>query len=74
MPVFKRRPTRTDLENPSGPSISGTLHSPEDRLAEATGLAQAIDLDVIQSLLIPIAAPRPATLIGSGKVDELAAT
>jgi GTPase len=49
------------------------LHSAEDRLAEACGLAEAIDLDVVQSLIVPLPAPRPATLFGSGKVDEIKA-
>jgi GTP-binding protein HflX len=47
------------------------LHSPQDRLQEATGLAEAIDLDVVQSLLVPVANPRPATLFGTGKVAAL---
>lgn len=46
-------------------------HSPEDRLGEAVGLAEAIDLDVVARLLVPVSAPRPSTLFGSGKVDEL---
>jgi GTP-binding protein HflX len=45
----------------------------EARLEEATGLARAIDLDVIATLPAPLAEPRPATLIGKGKVDELKA-
>ncbi len=45
---------------------------PEARLDEASGLALAIDLTVVQSLIAPLASPRPATYIGSGKVDELA--
>jgi GTPase len=45
---------------------------PEARLDEAAGLALAIDLTVVQSLIAPLASPRPATYIGSGKVDELA--
>jgi GTPase len=49
------------------------LHSAEDRLAEASGLAEAIDLDVVQSLIVPLAAPRPATLFGRGKVEEIKA-
>jgi GTPase len=44
---------------------------PEARLEEAIGLARAISLDVVDSGLIPLAKPRPATLLGSGKVEEL---
>lgn len=47
------------------------IHSPENRLAEAVGLAKAIDLDVIDAAIVPIAEPRPSTLIGSGKVEEI---
>ncbi len=43
------------------------------RLEEATGLAAAIDLDVVAAVAAPISEPRPATLIGKGKVDELKA-
>lgn len=45
----------------------------EARLEEAKGLARAIDLDVVAALPAPLAEPRPATLIGKGKVDELKA-
>jgi GTPase len=48
------------------------LHSPQDRLAEAIGLAHAIDLEVAEGLIVPVPSPRPSTLFGSGKVDELA--
>lgn len=41
-------------------------------LEEACGLARAISLDIEHALLVPIAAVKPATLIGSGKVEELA--
>lgn len=51
--------------------MPGGVHSPANRLAEAVGLAQAIDLDVVDALVVPIATPRPATLFGSGKVTEL---
>ena len=37
------------------------------------GLARAIDLDVIDAPVVNVSNPRPATLLGSGKVDELAA-
>src|SRR5689334_12600811 len=45
---------------------------PEARLDEITGLALAIDLTITQSLIAPLSSPRPATFIGSGKVEELA--
>jgi GTP-binding protein HflX len=41
------------------------------RLEEAVGLAQAIDLEVVESLPAPMSEVRPATLIGKGKVDEI---
>ena len=48
-------------------------HSPADRLAEARGLAEAIGLEIADALLVPVAEPRPATLLGSGKVEEIKA-
>jgi GTPase len=48
-------------------------HSLNDRLSEATGLAEAIDLHVVQSFVVPVQSPRPATLFGTGKVEELKA-
>jgi GTP-binding protein HflX len=48
------------------------LRSPEERLDEAIGLARAIDLVVADSGLVPLQQIRPATYIGSGKVDEIA--
>jgi GTP-binding protein HflX len=45
--------------------------SPHARLEEAAGLAAAIDLDVVASGVVPVAEPKPATLFGSGKVEEL---
>jgi GTP-binding protein HflX len=49
------------------------LHSLGDRLTEAMGLAEAIDLFVIDSSIVSVAEPRPATLFGAGKVEELKA-
>ena len=68
-----KRPTRSGAEQQSGPSRTAPLHSPQDRLQEATGLAEAIDLDVVDSMLVPVANPRPATLFGTGKVEALKA-
>ncbi len=44
-----------------------------ERLSEATGLAEAIGLDICFGGTVPLTQPRPATLLGSGKVEELAA-
>ncbi|AQS41610.1 MAG: GTPase HflX [Candidatus Tokpelaia hoelldobleri] len=41
-------------------------------LEEAIGLARAIDLDIVFSECVTVAQPKPATLLGAGKVDELA--
>ena len=42
------------------------------RLAEAIGLTAAIGLVVTASRIVPLVRPTPATLIGSGKVEEIA--
>ncbi|MGI9508991.1 MAG: GTPase HflX [Geminicoccaceae bacterium] len=47
--------------------------APDGRLAEAVGLAEAIDLDVVDGMVLPLRQIRPATLIGPGRVDELGA-
>lgn len=46
--------------------------SAEARHQEALGLAMAIDLDIAFSAIVPVNDPRPATLLGSGKVEEIA--
>ena len=43
----------------------------EARLGEAVGLAHAIDLEVCREGLVPVPRPRPATLFGTGKLEEL---
>ena len=44
---------------------------PQARLDEAAGLAAAIDLEVVEKLLVPVSQRRPSHLLGSGKVDDL---
>jgi GTP-binding protein HflX len=68
-----KRAARTGGEQNGGQARTAPLHSPRDRLHEATGLAEAIDLNVIDSMLVPVATPRPATLFGTGKVESLKA-
>ena len=53
-------------------SERGPARTPEARREEAEGLARAIDLDVVDSILVGLAEIRPATYLGKGKVGELA--
>jgi GTPase len=51
---------------------TGGFRSAQARLEETLALAKAIDLDVVASGIVPLASVRPATLIGKGKVEEIA--
>ncbi|MEK6745581.1 MAG: GTPase HflX [Pseudomonadota bacterium] len=48
------------------------MRSVDACLEEAVGLANAIDLKVVEAAVVGIADAKPATLFGSGKVEELA--
>ena len=48
----------------------GQKRNPDDRLAEAVGLAEAISLDVRDASVVRLNAIRPATYFGAGKVEE----
>ncbi|WP_099558855.1 GTPase HflX [Hartmannibacter diazotrophicus] len=41
------------------------------RLDEAVGLAAAIDLEIVNAQAVRITKPKPATLLGAGKVEEI---
>jgi GTP-binding protein HflX len=47
--------------------------SPEARIEEARGLAEAIDVEVVAAKIISLSQIRPATFLGQGKVEEIAA-
>ena len=69
VPVLSK-PLRDDGDDGSGrPRLT---RSPEARLDEAVGLANAIDLDTVYTEIVNVADPKPATLIGAGKVAEIA--
>src|SRR3954447_17689957 len=55
------------------PVLTGAdqTRSPEACLAEAVGLAKAIDLEVVHAASIKVNRPQPATLLGSGTVAEI---
>ena len=46
--------------------------TPDARLEKAVGLARAIDLNVVEAGLVTLNNIRPATYIGTGKLDEIA--
>lgn len=64
VPVLKSR-------SRGGQTESASTRTPESRLDEATGLAQAIDLDVVNASIVAVNDPRPATLLGTGKIEEI---
>ena len=45
--------------------------SSRTRIDEAVGLGEAIRLDVVEKISVNIEKPRPATLLGQGKVEEI---
>lgn len=55
-------------------ALAGDLRrrSAEARLEEAVGLAEAIDLKVVRKQTVTLSNPRPATLIGAGRVEAAA--
>ena len=55
------------------PDVKSGHHarSAEGRLNEAIGLAEAIHVEIVDALVVPLRQITPATLFGSGKVAEL---
>ena len=45
---------------------------PDDALAEAVNLTQALDLEVVAAETVPLPKTRAGTLFGTGKVEEIA--
>ncbi|RYE75939.1 MAG: GTPase HflX, partial [Hyphomicrobiales bacterium] len=70
VPVLKRVQAAEDAANAASDVVR---RSPEQRLEEASGLAAAIDLDIVARGIIQVSRTRPATLVGSGKVEEMKA-
>lgn len=63
---------RAIVVHPALKAVEGGVRLPEARLDEAVGLASAIDLDVVEAQVVPVAKRRPATLLGKGAVERLA--
>lgn len=56
------------------PDQGGAARDSEARLAETAGLAEAIGLVVTDKVALRLRTPRPATLIGQGQIEQIAAT
>ena len=56
------------------PDQGGSSRDAEARLDETAGLAAAIGVEVVDRVALRVRAPKPATLIGSGQVEQLADT
>ncbi|HUG46651.1 MAG TPA: GTPase HflX, partial [Sphingomicrobium sp.] len=52
---------------------SPDARSCEARLEEAVGLAEAIGIKIVEERTFKLRAPRPATLLGKGQVEQIAA-
>ena len=59
--------------HPTRPGASSARTS-EERLEEAVGLAEALDLKIAGALIAPIRRISPATLFGKGRVEEIGET
>jgi GTP-binding protein HflX len=69
VPELRARPAREAAD--TSPPAARDL---EARVEEARGLAEAIALDVRGTFAVTVNQPKPATLFGSGKVEEIGAT
>ncbi|ESY09928.1 GTPase HflX [Mesorhizobium sp. M1060] len=67
VPVLTRHQRNDDETN--RPRLTRSADARHD---EAVGLARAINLDLIHTAVVTVNDPRPATLLGSGKVAEFA--
>ena len=72
-PVLRAQASQRAGGHPQNPEKAQQIRSPEGRLAEAVGLAEAINLTVVGAAVVKIAEPKPATLFGRGKVAEIGA-
>ena len=70
MPLRRRR---NGIRNGGQPTVNNfaAARDCEARLEEAVGLAGAIGLEIVYRAVVPIPRTRPATLFGSGKVEQI---
>jgi GTP-binding protein HflX len=68
VPILPRQQQQRD-DDSARPRLA---RSADARRDEAVGLTRAIDLDPVRTEIVTVNDPRPATLLGSGKVEEFA--
>jgi GTP-binding protein HflX len=66
----RARPQRALVVHPARGERSAS-RTPSERLTEAVGLAEALDLQVAHALVSPLRTLSPATFFGSGRVNEI---
>jgi GTP-binding protein HflX len=59
-----------DTRETRGASEQGQRRSPEEKLVEALGLAEAIDLEITYTEILRLTKLRPATLLGTGTIER----
>ena len=50
---------------------AASQRDPSDALSEAVSLSEALDLEIVGALVVPVPKARAATLFGTGKLAEL---
>jgi GTP-binding protein HflX len=70
--IDRRAPAEIALVVHPARRRADAARTPEARIEEAVGLAEALDLQVARALIAPLRAATPATLFGPGKVAEIA--
>ena len=72
-PIDRAAPVQRALILHPSHARDSAARAAEARLEEAAALAMALDLEVVIKAVAPLRARTPATLFGSGKVEEFAA-
>ncbi|MGD8551232.1 MAG: GTPase HflX, partial [Methyloceanibacter sp.] len=72
VPILESKSRKSRAGDLRQATRSAPMRTPQARLEEAVGLAAAIDLNIQASGVVSVPQPKPATLFGSGKVEELA--
>ncbi len=69
---YPNEKTQRAAEKPKSGQGARPRRSPQARMDEATGLASAIDIEIVHAKIVTLAEIRPASFLGKGKVEEIA--